>query len=280
VCDACVIERVKERMLSRRRLFGGAGAALALGAAGGAGLLAPAGARAQGAGRALPADQVEDLTHTIDEDFPTFFGEQQFWREQKFNFAEHNFNLFEIRVNEHTGTHMDAPLHFSADGMSVDAIPVANLVVPLCVVDIREKAAADADAQVTPEDLRAWIAANGDIPDGACVAMLSGRAEKVGSDGFRNADADGAMHFPGFHVEAAQMLLETGATGIAVDTLSLDHGPSPDFATHYAWLPAGRWGLETVANLERMPVAGATLIVGAPKHRGGTGGPARVIGLA
>ncbi|HET9069379.1 MAG TPA: cyclase family protein, partial [Amaricoccus sp.] len=255
MCDACVIESVRERMVSRRGLLGGAGASLALAAAGGAGLLAAPMARAQ----AQAAGQVEDLTHVLTEDFPTFFGPQQFFREQKFAFEKDGFNLFELRVNEHTGTHLDAPMHFSADGQSVDEIPVASLVVPLCVVDIRAKAEADADAQLTPDDLAAWIAANGEIPDRACVAMLSGWGGKVGGDGFRNADAEGKMHFPGFHVEAAQMLLETGAAGIAVDTLSLDHGPSPDFATHYAWLPQNRWGLEAVANLDRMPAAGATL---------------------
>ena len=70
--------------------------------------------------------------------------------DKKFDFAKDHFNLFEIRINEHTGTHMDAPLHFSADGKSVAEIPVENLVVPLCVVDIRDKATASADAQVTP----------------------------------------------------------------------------------------------------------------------------------
>ena len=75
------------------------------------------------------------------------------------------------------------------------------------------------------------------------------------------------------------MLLETGAVGMAVDTLSLDYGPSADFATHYAWLPTNRWGIECLANLDAVPAKGATLVVGAPKHRGGTGGPARVFAM-
>ena len=90
----------------------------------------------------------------------------------------------------------------------------------------------------------------------------------------------GEMHFPGFHVEAAELLIErANAAGIAVDTLSLDHGPSADFATHYAWLPCGRWGLEAVANLAELPATGATLVVGGPKIKGATGGPSRVLAL-
>jgi hypothetical protein len=109
----------------------------------------------------------------------------------------------------------------------------------------------NADYQVTPDDIKAWTDANGPIPDGACVAMNSGWAAHVGTDKFRGADADKKMHFPGFHIEATKALLETGAVGMAVDTLSLDYGPSGDFATHYAWLPTNRWGLECIAQPRR-----------------------------
>lgn len=271
MCDLCVINAVKDKMLSRRSFFKTAaiaGAAAATGAA----ATAPA---ALAAGHAA----VEDMTHTLHPGFPTYFGTPQFEMEQLFNYAEHFFNLFEYRVNEHTGTHIDAPLHFSEDGLSVDEIPVANLVAPLCVIDIAARAAETADAQVTPEDIKAWMARHGDIPANACVAMHSGWAAKVDSDGYRNFDGT-AQHYPGFHVEAAAMLIEeTGATSLAVDTLSLDHGISADFATHYAWLPTGRFGIENIANLDRVPAAGATLVIGAPKHRGGTGGPARVFAM-
>lgn len=88
------------------------------------------------------------------------------------------------------------------------------------------------------------------------------------------------LHFPGFHAEAAQFLLEERrVTGIAVDTLSLDYGPSPDFAVHFLWLPSNRWGMEAVANLNDIPPRGATLIVGAPKVIGATGGISRLIAL-
>jgi kynurenine formamidase len=270
MCDACIINTVKDRMMSRRGFFtaaatAGAGAALAP-------LGAPA-ALARGHGT------VADLTHAYDADFPTYFGAPGISAEQSFGFAEHGFNLLTLTVNEHTGTHVDAPLHVSADGASVDEIPVGDLVAPLCVVDIAARADGDADAQLTPDDLRAWIADHGPIPDGACVALYSGWASRLGSDAFRGFDGE-TQHFPGFHVEAAQMLMEeTGARSIASDTLSLDHGISPDFATHYAWLPSGRFGIECLAGLDRVPAAGATIVIGAPKHRGGTGGPARIFAL-
>lgn len=272
MCDICVMNTVKERMLSRRKFFK-TGAAVSAAVA--TGSLAT-GTKALADGHT----SVEDLTHELHTDFPTYFGESQFAMTQKFNWDEHKFNLFEMTVNEHTGTHIDAPLHFSEDGLSVAEIPVSNLVVPLCVIDIKARAASDADTQVTPDDIKSWIASNGEIPENACVAMNSGWGDKINSANYRNADSDGKQHYPGFHVEAVNMLMEEStAMSIAVDTLSLDHGISGDFASHYAWLPTGRFGIENIANLDSVPANGATLVIGAPKHRGGTGGPARIFAM-
>jgi len=72
-------------------------------------------------------------------------------------------------------------------------------------------------------------------------------------------DAAGVMHFPGIHPEATEWLVkERSVVGLAVDTLSLDPGNSKDFKTHYTWLPTGRWGIENIANLDKVPATGAT----------------------
>jgi kynurenine formamidase len=269
-CQETVIKR-----LSRRRFFASAGVTMAAGAA--AAVVAPPAAPAQ---TARSFSRVVDLTHSLGPDFPTYFGEPQLSIERLAGFDSDGFNMLSWNLVEHTGTHLDAPIHFSADGQAADEIPVENLVVPLAIVDIAAKAADDPDAQVTPDDLAAWEAEHGEIPQGACVAMYSGWGEKVDGDGFRNADDDGVMHFPGFHADATQFLIEEReVTGIAVDTLSLDHGPSPDFAVHYQWLPTNRWGMECIANLADLPPVGATLVVGGPKIVGATGGPSRVIAL-
>lgn len=277
MCDRCVMASVKQKMLSegailRRRLFHRGAGALAAGLATGGLFSAPA--------LAAGHSSVEDMTYSLHHDFPTYFGAPGFAAEHSYNFAEHRFNLFNLSINEHTGTHVDAPLHFSSDGQAVDEIPVGNLVVPLCVIDIASRAAEDPDAQLTPDDIKAYIDKHGPIPDNACVAMFSGWGQHVATDRYRNADDEAVMHFPGFHIEAAEMLMdETGTVAIAVDTLSLDHGKSKDFAVHYGWLPTNRYGIENLANLDRVPASGATLVVGAPKHKGGSGGPARIFAM-
>lgn len=276
MCHHCVIESVKQDMLSRRSFFAGF-AATAAGAAVATALPGPASAQTA---PQITASRAEDLTYNLVENFPTYFGAQQFWVEKKNDFAKDGFNINEWRIIEHTGTHIDAPLHFTADGKGVGELAIEDLVAPLSVIDIRAKADANADAELTPDDIRAWTDVNGPLPEGGVVAMLSGWGQHVETDKFRNLGSDGkTQHYPGFHLEAVKQLLETSTKAIAVDTLSLDFGASPDFIVHKTWLPAGRYGIEGVANLDRLPAKGATIVVGAPKIPKGSGGPARVIAL-
>jgi kynurenine formamidase len=259
------------RALSRRGFFKGAAAGFAATA------VAAGPSVAAAAGRFKSA---VDLTHTMSPDFPTFFGVAGIELQKQFDIKKDGFNLHWWRIIEHAGTHLDAPIHFSEDGASVDKIGVDALVVPLAVVDVAAKAGQNADYQLSRQDLAAWERRHGRLPDNCCVAMHSGWARHLADTAkYTGKDAAG-FHFPGIAAETTEWLMkERRVAGLAVDTLSLDHGPSKDFKTHYLWLPSGRWGLENVANLDRVPAAGATLVVGTAKVKDATGGPARLIAL-
>jgi kynurenine formamidase len=229
--------------------------------------------------RHIRCNRIVDLTHTLSPDFPSYNGNPDFHIETMKSYDKDRVNVKQWTVREHIGTHIDAPLHFSGDGCSCDQIPVEELVVPLIIIDIAARAAETASTAVTPKDVADFEAKHGPIPAGSCVAMHSGWGQHVHTLKYRNADDTGTMHFPGWHVECAHMLLERKVTGLGVDTLSIDQGPTETFPTHYAWLPAGRWAMEGLANLDQLPPTGATIVVGAPKIEGATGGPTRVMAL-
>ncbi|HOZ33799.1 MAG TPA: cyclase family protein [Tabrizicola sp.] len=270
MCDACLIESIKSDMLSRRSLF--TGAAVTTAAVVASGLMTARPALAQAAGK------VVDLTHAYDGAFPTFDGNPGILYEPAVKFEGNGYQLWKLTIYEHTGTHIDAPLHFSADGTSVADLAPEQLICPLCVIDLTAKAKDDPNAMVEPADIEAWVSANGAIPAGSCVAMNSGWSAKVATPDFRNT-ADGKLAFPGFSKAATDMLAGLEVASIGVDTLSLDPGNSADFAVHFSWLPGGRFGIENMANLDQLPAAGATVFIGAPKHKTGTGGPARVMAV-
>jgi kynurenine formamidase len=223
---------------------------------------------------------VVDLTHPLPPDFPTPFGRSELEIESVLQFADDRWDLNRWHISEHMGTHVDAPIHIAEDGITVDQIPVEDLVVPLAVIDIRERAETDADTELTPDDITAWEAEHGPLPRHCCVAMNSGWGEYAPGEKYCDRDDDGIMHFPGFHPEAVELLANhREVLGVGVDTASLDHGPSTEHMAHRTWLPAGGWVAEGLANLSRLPPVGSTIVVGGPTIVGATGGPSRIMAL-
>jgi kynurenine formamidase len=225
--------------------------------------------------------QVADLTHTLSPRFPVFPFYEPFQLRELAAVERNGYGANELRFAEHTGTHLDAPAHFVLGADTTDTLSPARLLAPLVVVSIAERAAADDDALLLPDDLLAWERRHGRIPDGAVVALHTGWEARVTDPArFVNVDASGVMHAPGIGSEAAEWLVrERSITGAGIDTLSLDFGASTTYDAHRTLLGAGKYGLECIANLANVPPCGATLVVGAPKHEGGTGGPARLLAL-
>jgi kynurenine formamidase len=224
---------------------------------------------------------VFDLTHTFSPRIPVFPAFKPIQIKPKFSLAKDGFFANELTFDEHTGTHMDGPVHFVANGATADKIPADRLIAPLAVISIESRASKDADALLTVDDVLAWEKAHGRLPRGAFVAMHSGWDARVGNaDRFLNKDAKGTMHAPGFSEEVAKFLVQQrDIVGAGVDTLSLDIAAAPKFVAHLAFLGAGKYGVELLANLNAVPAAGATIIIGGPKHEGASGGPVRVYAL-
>jgi kynurenine formamidase len=224
---------------------------------------------------------IVDLTHQLNPDIPVWPGNEPFSAVPVKTFADDGFYAQSLTFWEHTGTHVDAPIHFVEGAMTADMIDIGDLFAPLVVIDISTRAAEDPDAAVTPEDIEAYEADYGEIPAGALVAMNSGwTAYWEDPAAFVNLDAEGVQHYPGFHPDAADMLVnQRDIVGIAVDTLSQDPGNSTDFGTHITILGAGKYAIEGLANVGQMDPTGGLVYVGAPKHVDASGGPARVIGF-
>ncbi|MEV4130931.1 cyclase family protein [Dactylosporangium sp. NPDC049742] len=185
-------------------------------------------------------------------------------------------------MDEHWGTHLDAPAHFAPGERTVDDIPAADLVLPAAVLDIRDRAARSPDAVVGVADVRAWERRNGPLP--AAVLALTGRSELIGDRrAYLGLDAHDQPHWPAFAPEVAEFLVaerpQVGAIGIDTPSLDTPAGERDGCPVHRIWLHGRRYGLEHLTNLAALPDAGATIVVGVPRFQGGSGGPARVLGL-
>jgi kynurenine formamidase len=278
MCSPAVIHSVRDQ-LSRRGFLKGIGGGLAAGAIADS---MPVAAQQKPVRLAGGFRTVFDLTHVFSPRTPVFPAFKPIQIRPKFAIAKDGFFANEITFDEHTGTHMDAPAHFVANAPTAEKLPAERFFAPLVVISIVDRAAKNADALLTVDDVIAWEKRHGRLPSGAFVAMHSGWDARVGyAERFLNKDAKGTMHAPGFSEEAAHFLAtERDIVGAGVDTLSLDAASAAKFVAHLALLGAGKYGLELLANLGTVPPTGATIIVGGPKHEGASGGPARVYAVA
>jgi kynurenine formamidase len=228
-----------------------------------------------------------DLTYTFDAKtvyWPTETGFQLEEGPHGFTPQGYYYSANRFCAPEHGGTHMDAPIHFAEARLSADQVPLSSLVGPAVVIDVAEQAAADRDYRLTVDDLERWEAKYGRIPDGAIVLMRSGWGrywpDKETYLGSAQPGDTANLHFPGFSKEAAEWLVDQRMVdAIGVDTASIDHGPSKDFAVHQVVAGANKPALENVANLGRLPESGATVLALPMKVGGGSGAPVRVVAL-
>jgi|GEM_PF-155269 len=182
---------------------------------------------------------------------------------------------------EHLGTHLDAPNHFEAGRPSVDRLPSESLFVPGVLIDVSGAASADPDYQLSREDIHRFEQSHGAIPRGAVVLAYTGwsRFWRIPAR-YQNRDVRGQLHFPGFSAEAVDFLIrERDVHGVGLDTLSVDRGLSRAFPVHHLLGKAERYGLENLAELDKLPPSGFTLFVAPMKIETGTGGPTRVFAI-
>ncbi|SDY82945.1 Kynurenine formamidase [Geodermatophilus africanus] len=219
-----------------------------------------------------------DLTHPLTTSLPMFLPTETPSRRTAVTIEQNGYYQQEWRVFEHTGTHVDAPGHFTPGGRLAPELRIDELVTPAVVIDISTRAADDPDTVVTIDDVRAHEERHGRIPDDAAVLMDSGWGSRIGDpEAYRGADAAGTLHFPGFGPDTCEWLLaHRRIRSLGVDTLSLDPGVSTTFDTHLLLSGADRYGMENLAHLDRLPPTGATIAVGLIPFEEGSGGPARV----
>lgn len=182
---------------------------------------------------------------------------------------------------EHLGTHLDAPNHFEQNQPSVDQLAAGQLFSPGVLIDVSAKVAQDSDYRVSVDDLREFEEVHGPIPSGSVVLAHTGWSKFWGTPArYKNQDVMSRLHFPGFSAEAAAWLVDQRQVrGLGLDTLSVDHGLSRDFAVHHVLGKAGRYGLENLAHLDKLPPRDFYLFVAPIKIETGSGGPVRVFAV-
>lgn len=194
------------------------------------------------------------------------------------------YSAYAFATPEHGGTHLDAPVHFAEGAAPVERVPLERLVGPAVVLDVTTQAAADPDYRLTAADVEAFERAHGTVPAGTIVLLRTGWSARWGDrKAYFGDDTPGdatRLHFPAFGEDAARLLVEQrDVAALGVDSPSVDHGPSQDFAVHRVGAARGVPNFENLTDLDRLPPTGAIVFALPMKIEGGSGAPLRAVAL-
>ena len=242
------------------------------------------------AGNVLRAKRFVDLTHAFSPGIPHWPGFPDEKREVLYGFAPgegrlgSGFYAQSFTIVGQWGTHVDAPAHFAKGGRTVDRIDVKEMILPLVVLDVHAKAAANADYVITMDDVRQWEKRNGPIPEGAFVAMRTDWSLRwPDMKAMQNRDAKGVAHYPGWSLAVLKYLYEDRKiTASGHETTDTDPGLATskgDYSLESYILHQNHYQIELLANLSEVPEAGSLVVAAFPKPLGGSGFPARVFAI-
>jgi len=225
-----------------------------------------------------------DLTHSFGPTTPHWKGFAPETVTTTYTIPKDGFHVQEFCHPGQWGTHVDPPAHFHDGLKTVDQIDPKQFVLRLVVLDIHEKVAKNADYVVSMEDVKAWESRHGAIPTGAFVALRTDWSKRWPNEAaMQNLDAKGLAHYPGWSKPVLQYLYEQRRiTASGHETTDTDPGLAvnkDDYSLESYILGTNHFQIELLANLDKVPEAGALVLVSFPKPENGSGFPARVVAL-
>jgi kynurenine formamidase len=223
-----------------------------------------------------------DLTHSFSPDTPVWsgFGQAKFTpaydpkTKRPYTIKQDGFRTTYYDMVGQYGTHVDPPAHFAENGITMDKIPLKEMILPLIVLDDTPYLKKDPNHAFSVADLRAWEKRYGRVPRGSFVALRT--------DMYKDWDANSARFkrqpFPAWAFETIKFLYEQrGVTATGHESLDTDTTEKMLSETYI--LQHGHYQIEVMANLDKVPPKGALIVVSWPKVKNGLGFPARAFAI-
>lgn len=249
-----------------------------------------------------------DLTLLIAEELPAAWATHMPYQQKTFNYftdvddqtsplknATGPYQTRWLLIDEHTGTHVDAPAHFIPESktglphaaevgsVTVEQIPLDQLTGPAVVIDIPPDlpgSAPGVSPTITTEFVTGWERDNGELSAGDIVLFRTGwdRRYLPGRAGlgycYQALITRDGPGWPAPDADAMRHIMDRGVTCVGTDGVSM--GSSHDGAgVHYAGLEARVAFVEALGHLDRLPVRGALFCFAPLKIARGTGAPGR-----
>jgi kynurenine formamidase len=250
------------------------------------GLMAPSAALAESelarAYTIIAGKRFVDLTHSFGPDTPVWsgFGQARMTpaadpkTHEPYTIQKDGFRATSYEMVGQYGTHVDPPAHFAENGITMDEIPLKQMILRLVVLDATPYLAKDPDHAFSLADLKTWEKAHGRVPKGAFVALRT----DMSKDWDSNPERFKRSPFPAWAFETIRFLYEQrGVTATGHEAMDTDTTDKMESETYI--LQHGHYQIEVMANLDKVPATGALIVVTWPKVRKGLGFPARAFAI-
>ena len=243
---------------------------------------AAAGSDLDRAYRIIAGKQFVDLTHSFGPTTPVWsgFGQADFTpafdpkTRKPYTIKDDGFRTTYYNMVGQYGTHVDPPAHFAEDGITMDKIPLKQMILPLIVLDNTPYQTKDDNHAFSVADLKAWEKKHGKVPRGSFVALRT----DMYKDWDKNPERFKRAPFPAWSFETIKFLYEQrGVTATGHESMDTDTSDKMDSETYI--LQHGHYQIEVMANLDKVPPRGALIVVTWPKVRDGLGFPARALAI-
>lgn len=219
-----------------------------------------------------------DLSYEVSPQTPHYEGFNDLQINEVLSFAQHKVCSREYTLVSQYGTHVDPPFHFIDGARPLNKIDLKEMVLPLCVIDVSARAAADHDFSLTVKDIEDWEARHGQVPQGSFVAMRTDWYKREGA-AFLNKDANGDCHYPGWSLPALKYLCETRKV-CAIGHEPPDTDPAVTqktalWAGELYYLKQDKYQVEMLRNLDALPPVGGLIFCTFPAVKDAPGFTAR-----
>ena len=230
----------------------------------------PADPAERATGMTLRVRRIVDLSHPISADTQVYPGDPVPQLNPATTIDRDGYNVLQVSMGSQTGTHVDAPYHFLADGARIDAMELSMFLGPATVVDVRG---------LTPRSTISWPQLEPSVstmPEGAILVLHTGWSQHWRSTAY--------LDHPFLAQDAAEGIVAAGVRTVAIDAMSVDETAPPggepgSFAAHDVLLGAGGAIVENLTNLAAIDFAEPLLSVLPIRLAGADGAPVRAVAL-
>ncbi|RPI02065.1 MAG: cyclase family protein [Calditrichaeota bacterium] len=220
-----------------------------------------------------------DLSHPVSMKMPHWPGDPLTVIQSCSNVSCDGYNLNQLTIGEHSGTHLGAPFHFLDQGKTIDQIKLQQLVSTGIKVDISAQTGENADYLATIEDVLRCENDLNCIPQNAVVLFESGWSRYWHQEQQYWGSDEKGMHFPGITLAAADYLVNHWKiAGLGIDTAGIDGGQSKDLKVNRFCAQHDVFHLENLTRLHELSLT-FTLFIGALAIERGSGSPCRVLAM-